>query len=116
MANTKGRRNHYQGDKIVFPEVCPTDGDIAESRSEGMRDERVRVFTSLQHNRLENKRKNLLSSDSVFSPTIFYDFILNLSGDTRRYYQLFETKYERSHSVSHTQLRDVYNDSLSTRE
>ena len=64
MANTEREpfhRNHYQGDNIVFPEVCPIDGDIAESRSDRMRDERV--FTSLHHNRLENKRKNLLSSD-----------------------------------------------------
>ena len=45
----------------VFPKVCPIDEDILENRSERMRDERV--FTSLQHNRLENKRKNLLSSE-----------------------------------------------------
>ena len=63
-------------DKIVFPEVWPTDEDVAESRPDRMRDERVILFTSLHHNRLENKRKNLLSSDWLTdSPTILYYLI-----------------------------------------
>ena len=81
MANSEFRRFRetilkLTTDKIVFPEVWPTDEDVAESRPDRMRDERVILFTSLHHNRLENKRKNLLSSDWLTdSPTILYYLI-----------------------------------------